>query len=447
MILTKYQVDIAITGGDIITMDPDFPLYENGLILVKGHDILYCGKKLESSEYNAAKIISANGSVILPPFFNQHTHPSISLFRGLGADLKLMEWLERVIWPLEKQFCHPDFVYLGTQLSLAEMILNGTGAAAIMDFHCSSVGDAFIDAGIRGFIGEAIFDGPSPSCKNSTEGFAYTEFLLNKFSTEELLDVLLVIHAPFTSSPETYSLAAKKAREWNIISTSHVAETHRELKWSMDKFGKTPVELLENAGIFEDEFVLVHGVHLINNDIEILSRNEIPVIHNPHSNMILGSGICPVPELLRKGVKVGIGTDSAASNNNLSMLREMQTAARLHKVSQLNASELPADQVLKMATSIGYSNYGKSEIGKLKKGWKADLQIIDLTKVHNTPYYNVASALAYSAHPEDINTLIVNGELIMEDRNLLTLDLPLIMKEVRKTAEKISKFMTKQHIS
>ena len=215
----------------------------------------------------------------------------------------------------------------------------------------------------------------------------------------------------------------------------------------MDKFGKTPVELLENAGIFEDEFVLVHGVHLINNDIEILSRNEIPVIHNPHSNMILGSGICPVPELLRKGVKVGIGTDSAASNNNLSMLREMQTAARLHKVSQLNASELPADQVLKMATSIGYSNYGKSEIGKLKKGWKADLQIIDLTKVHNTPYSNVASALAYSAHPEDINTLIVNGELIMEDRNLLTLDLPLIMKEVRKTAEKISKFMTKQHIS
>ncbi|MCD6346902.1 MAG: amidohydrolase [Bacteroidales bacterium] len=435
------DTDIAIVGGDILTMDPDQPIIRQGLILINNDRIEYCGNQLTPDQYDAKKTIQASGSVVLPPFFNQHTHPSVSLYRGLGADLRLNEWLEQVIWPLEKEFCHPDFVYLGTQLSLAEMILNGTGAAAIMDFHTASVGKAFLEAGMRGVIGEAIFSTPTPSCKTADEGFAYTESLLSTFGNNELLDIYVVIHAPFTSSPEIYSLAAEKAKEWDVMCTSHVAETKREVTWSNEKFGMSPVQLLESTGVLDTKFVLVHGVHLNDEDMNILKKHDVPVIHNPHSNMMLGSGICPVHQLIEMDIKVGLGTDSAASNNNLSMLREMQTAARLHKLSDFNAAELPAEQALKMATRTGYEIYGKSDIGVLGKGKKADLQIINLEQVHNTPHYGLASALVYSTHPEDIKTLIINGKIIMEDRELLTIHLPYIMKEVKKASVKIHSFM------
>jgi len=374
------------------------------------------------------------------PFFNQHTHTSLSLYRGLGSDLKLHDWLEQFIWPLEKEFCNEEMVYLGTLLSLCEMIKSGTGAACVMDFHTKAVAKAFTDVGVRGIIGEALFTSSTPSCSSPDEVFDYILSIKEISENQDLITPIVAIHAPFTSSPELYARAHEFASMNHLQATSHVAETEWEVSWSLKKYKKSPVALLESTGIFEGDFVLIHGVHLSTDDMEILGRYSIPVIHNPHSNMMLGSGVCPVPELLSRNICVGLGTDSAASNNNLSMLRELQSMSRLHKVINNDASVLDAETAIRIASKAGHEIY-PSGINEIVLDSKADLMIVDLSGIHNQPDYDVARTLAYSACNHDIKSLIVNGKLLMEDKKLLTLDESLIIKEAMSFSKRVKEFL------
>jgi len=439
-----YKADIAIDAGYILCLDDSESKIKDGTILIRDHDFLYVGQRLGRDLYEASEYIDVKSSVVLPPFYNQHTHPSLSLYRGLGVDMSLQDWLHKVIWPLEKEFCNPEVVYLGSQLSILEMIRSGTGAVATMDFHTKAVGKAFEEAGLRAYLGEALFSSPTQTCQTPEDGFNYIESLLEEYADSNLIHIYLAIHAPFTSTPDLFRESAKRARNWDIITTSHIAETKREFDWSQKTFGKTPVEMIESTGILDTNFILVHGVHMTDSDIEILKNHQIPVIHNPQSNMVLGSGICRVPYLLEQDIQVGLGTDSAASNNNLSMLREMQTATKLHKVIQKDASLIPAPQALRMATTNGYKIYRHNRMGQISEGYKADLQIIDLSGIHNIPSYDITSTLVYSSHSEDITGLIVNGRILMKDRKVTTLDEEEILKASRRKGLEIADFMGKR---
>lgn len=431
--------DIAVEGGSFLTMDSNVPLIENGVLLVNSGRIEFLGSRNDSPQYRARKTIQADGRYILPPFFNQHTHLSLSLYRGLGTDLHLHDWLQKVIWPLEKSYCIPENVYLGALLSLVEMIRNGTGMLANMDFHSMVIGKAITEAGLRGFLGEGLFDESTPSAKTSDDTFEYSAKLQSEFAENELISIYLTPHAPFSCSPELYAKTGEIARKWNIPVCSHVCETRQEVETIRAKHGVSPIELLERTGVFENHFILIHGVHLDNKDIEILAKHNVPVIHNPHSNMSLGSGTCPVPKLLSNGVKVGLGTDSAASNNHLSILRELQTAYLIHKGINRDPGILPAAKLLEMATQSGAEIYRMNSLGRLKKGFKADFQIIDLNSIHNQPLIDPVISIVNSMHDHDIMTLVVNGQILMEERKIITLDEEMIIKEAGKFGERVKR--------
>lgn len=418
-------------------MDSENPHIQDGLLLIRSGKIEFIGTRGDIKNYKAAKTIYAKGKYLLPPFFNQHTHLSLSLYRGLGTDLHLHDWLEKAIWPLEKKFSTPDNVYLGSLLSLVEMIKNGIGTLADMDFHSKYVGKAVDEAGVRAFLGEGLFDDPTPSQNTPDETFAYTAELIQTYSGNELISIYLTPHAPFSCSPELYERSGEIARKFGIPVCSHICETKQEVDTIRSKYGMSPVELLDRTGVFDDHFIAVHGVHLSEKDIDIFGRKGVSVIHNPHSNMVLGSGLCPVPELLSKGVEVGIGTDSAASNNHLSMLREMQSAYRIHKGVNHDPTILPAAKVLEMGTKTGHDIYRMNLSGQFKKGYLADFQIIDLDSIHNQPVIEPENSILNSMANHDIITLVVNGKIIMEDREIKTLDEKLILSEARKFGKKV----------
>ncbi len=433
--------DTAIDAGYILTLDDRDTFIKDGTLLIKGSEICYVGDRLQKNEYRAPKYIDARESALLPPFFNQHTHPSLSLYRGIGVDLALNDWLEKAMWPLEKRFSNPENVYLGTMLSLVEMIHGGTGAATNMDYHNLAVGNAFKEAGLRALLGEAIFSTETPSCKTPEETFEYNRELVSQFEDSDLIDIILSVHAPYTSTSMLYTKTALLAEELGLMTTSHVAESIKEVEWAQRKFGISPVELVESTGIFSTPFVLIHGVHLNEKDIRILKTNNIPVIHNPHSNMVLGSGVCQVPKLKQEGIVVGLGTDSAASNNSLSMMAEMQTMARIHKVFSGNASVLPASTALRMATRTGYEIYHIPKCGEIKVGYNADLQTISMNNFNNVPDPDPFSNLVYSSFSGDTENLIVNGQLIMENGVIQTIDEKIILRECSKLSVEIQKFI------
>jgi 5-methylthioadenosine/S-adenosylhomocysteine deaminase len=432
--------DIAIKGGFCLTLDENDTQISNPLILINKGIIDFIGEMNDfKEEYVAHKTISGSGRLILPSFINGHTHLSLSLYRGLGTELHLHDWLRKVIWPLEREFCNPDNVYLGSCLSLLEMIKSGTGTVADMDFFSGYVAKALDESGLRGFIGEALFSGPTPSIHDPLDSFEVIRRLHDQFRDHPLIHSYLALHAPFSCSEDLYRHGTELAKELGIRVGSHVAETLYEFDLIRERYGKTPVEWLDAAGVLDSNFIAIHAVHLTEDDIEIMARRNVGVIHNPHSNMMLGSGICPVTSLMEKGIRVGIGTDSASSNNSLSVLTELQTASKLQKLRTLDPSILPAKEVVRMATSVNADILGLGgTTGMLKKGYSADLILMDSDAANMLPVYDHYPQLVYSAENGNIQSLVVHGRIIMEDRKILTLDEDLILKEVIKWTQSVS---------
>lgn len=426
--------DLAIVGGRCLTLDADFSEFSDSLILIRNGQISWLGERKDyPRRYQVARTLQASGKLIIPALINAHTHLSLSLYRGLGTDLKLHDWLRRVIWPLEKKFCTPENVYLGSCLSLLEMIKSGTGTLADMNFFTKNAAKAIDESGLRGFIGEALFSTPTPSVPDPQDGFNVTADLVNRYKGHPLIHPYVVLHAPFTCSGELYKQATEHAKSWGIKVCSHVSETMTEVDQIRERYQLTPVEWLDSLGALNPDFIVIHAVHLTDHDKHILADRKVGIIHNPHSNMMLGSGICPVPELITLGIRVGLGTDSASSNNSLSMLSELQTAAKLHKMSMLDPSILPARQVLQMATSVNADILGLKEVtGHLGTGYSADLILIDPSSPNMIPLHDPYAQIVYSMENRNIESLVVAGRLIMEKRKILTMDEELILKEVNK---------------
>jgi len=435
------HADIIINNATILTMDSSNTVLENAFLLISGDEITHIGNQ-DPTAFTAEKMIDAEGGLILPGLVNAHTHAAMSLFRGLADDLPLMDWLNNYIFPVENRM-DADFVYTGTLLALAEMIMSGTTTFCDMYLFEDEVAKAAQKAGVRCLVGEVLYDFPSPNYGPVVKGLEYTESLIQKWRNDPVVSIAVEPHSLYTCSPELLIASNELALKYRVPLIIHVAETLSEIDEIKGKYEKTPVEHLETLGLLGPHLIADHCVHLETPDIQRLANHGVKVVHNPESNMKLASGVAPVPELLSQGVIVGLGTDGCASNNNLDLFSEMDTTAKLHKVHTMDPTVMDARTVLKMATIEGAKALGFGDItGSLEKGKKADIIVIDTHKPHLTPLYNATSHLVYAAKGSDVRHSIINGKVVMEDRKLLTLDLEEIIARSREISVQVRSWLT-----
>ena len=439
------EIDIIINGGKILLLDPQNTCLNNSALAINGSAIIAIGSIEEiNKKYHAKKVIDTLDSLVMPGFINCHTHAAMTCFRGIADDLELMDWLNNYIFPAEAKNVNKDLAYWGSLLACAEMIKSGTTTFCDMYIFEDETARAAKSAGMRCLIGEVLFDFPSPNIKTPQAGIAYTRMLIEKWQKDPLINIIVEPHALYTCSPALLNDAKKLADDYQVPLGIHLLENKSEKKQLRQKFGKDAVNFLKDIGYLNERLLAFHCVCLSDEDMRMFADYGVNVSHNPASNMKLASGIAPVPDMLKAGVKVGLGTDGCASNNNLDMIKEMSTAAKLHKVARLDPTVMNAKTVVRMATINGAKALGMNKIaGSLEVGKKADIIIIGLNKPHLTPLYNEYSHLVYAANGADVDTVLINGKLVMENRQLLTIDEAEVMQRVREIALNIKKSIMK----
>ena len=438
-IATSHQADILIVHGTVVTMDFNKSIYPDGYIIIKDSVITDVGtyrKEIESVK--AKQRIDATGKLVIPGLINTHTHAAMTLFRGLADDLELNDWLQNYIWPAEAKFINPETIHLGTELASAEMLLSGTTTFNDMYFFEDIVAQTAKAMGIRVTVGEGLLDFPTPNCKTPEEGLKYAEALIQKWKDDPLVSVAVAPHSPYTCSPSLLKSARALAGKYGVMCHIYLAETTKEVNDCRTKHGMTPVEYLDNLGILNERTIAAHCVHLTNRDISILKEKKVKISHNPGSNLKLASGIAPIMDMQDKGLCIGLGTDGAASNNDLNMFEEMDLTAKIHKAVNLDPAAMDAWLVLRMATIDAANVLGLGHlIGSLEIGKLADICIIDGRKFHLVPLYNPVSQLVYAADGCDVSDVVVNGRIVVRNRNILTVNKEDLIKKVQLLANKI----------
>jgi 5-methylthioadenosine/S-adenosylhomocysteine deaminase len=403
-------------------------------VYIEGNRISKVGKNLN---IGADYVIDAKGKVISPGFINAHTHSPMVLLRGLADDLPLMEWLQSYVWPMERKL-KPEHIYWGALLGITEMIKSGTTTFVDMYFHMEEVAKASEEAGIRAYLSYGMVDLGDEEKRNAEikETLKLLEFIEKLDSSR--IEFFFGPHAPYTCSPELLKWVREKADESKKRITIHINETKDEVKQIKEKYGKTPVEFLDELGFLKSDVTAAHGVWLTDKEIEILAKRKVTIVHNPASNMKLGSGVMPLEKLLRAGVNIALGTDGAASNNNLDMLEEIKLASLLHKVHNLNPTLADARTVFKMATQNGAKALNL-DAGAIKEGALADIVVIDFNKPHLRPITNIISHIVYSANGNDVETTIIDGEIVMLDGEVLTIDEEKVLEKAERIVEELMK--------
>lgn len=399
-------------------------IIEDGFIAVKDGEIFKIGPMPgNQSTLDAQRIIDGSRSLVMPGLINAHNHAPMSLFRGLADDLPLMIWLQDHIFPAEARHVTSEMAYWCAKLAAAEMILSGTTTVADGYFFEEKVAEAFQEAGLRAIVAQGVIDFPAPGVPDPAKNIAHAEaFIADLQGKNPLITPAIFCHSPYTCSAATLVSAKKMARQQNVPFFIHVAETLFETNQALEKFGKTPVAYLNDLDILDKDTFCVHCVHLAPEDLNILKETNARVITCPESNMKLASGIAPVPEMIEKRIPVLLGTDGCSSNNNLDMFQEMDSCAKLHKVNCQDPTVLPARSILEMATCLAAEAFGLGDtIGSLEQGKRADMIIIDLDQPHLTPFYN-ADNLVYAASGSDVTMVIIDGQIIMQDRKILSFD-------------------------
>lgn len=430
------HVDIIIRNSTVVTMDEQGHIFSPGAVAVRGNIIVGVGEEQEvCGLFQGEKVIDALGGIVMPGLINTHTHAAMTCFRGLADDLPLMTWLNEHIFPAESMLS-ADMVYQGTLLACAEMILSGTTTFCDMYLFEDAVAAAAQCAGMRALVGEVLYDFPSPNYGPIEKGFEYTKMLIDKWGDGPLVSIAVEPHSPYLCSAELLQKAKKLSDHYSIPLAIHLAETEHEVRQIQEKHGLTPVGHLAGLGILGPRMIADHCVALTHEDIVLLKQFDVKVAHNPESNMKLASGVAPLPELIGNGITVGLGTDGCASNNNLDLFQEMDSAAKLHKVSTLDPTVMDAQAVVKMATIDGARVLGMdARVGSLEAGKHADIIVIDIRKPHLTPMYNVYSHLVYAVTGNDVATVIIDGRIVMEEKELKTLDLEASIDAVNRIAD------------
>jgi 5-methylthioadenosine/S-adenosylhomocysteine deaminase len=428
-----------ITGGTVVTMDASHRVIDNGAVAVKGNQIVAVGTAADlSKRYRGAKVINAKGKAIIPGLINTHTHVPMSLFRGISDDLDLNDWLTKYIFPAEAKNVDEAFVRAGTRLGLAEMIRGGTTTYCDMYYFEDAIADESKRAGVRGVLGETVIDFPVADNKTWPQAMSYTERFINKWKNDDLIVPAIAPHAPYTVSTAHLKDVKALSDKLGADVVIHVDETKKEHDDIKRDHGDTPVTYLDKIGFLNNRTIAAHTVWITDKEIDILKARGVGSAHNPQSNMKLASGVAPIPAMLARDVAVGLGTDGAASNNDLDMWEEMDTAAKLHKEFSGDPKVVSAEQAFEMATIRGArALHLDSLIGSLEVGKRADIAIVDLDSLNQTPYFNIYSALVYSTKAADVRSVIINGRLVMLDRRLLTLNEGVIKKHANAHRDKI----------
>lgn len=436
------KTDILIEGATIISpasigADEGIIVVDEGAIAIDDGRIMYVGRSPAPPEFrNSVKRINASGLIALPGFVNAHTHAAMTLLRGYADDMVLMEWLQEKIWPIEAHLDSED-VYYGAMLACIEMIRAGVTTFADQYFFMDDTARAVRDAGIRASLSRGLIATSPNSSQALRENIELCETWDGEASGR--ITTMFGPHAPYTCPMDFLEKVMEAAEELGAGMHIHLSETQGEVEESRARHGgMSPIELMDSIGLFEFTTLAAHCVHVSPKDIEILSAKGVGVAHNPGSNMKIASGIAPVPAMLKAGVKVGLGTDGASSNNNLDLLEEARLAAFLHKLANNDPTVIPAGQALAMATLGGAKAMGMdSEIGSLESGKKADIILLDMNKPHMYPKHDLTSHVIYSARASDVTTVIINGEPVMEDGVLTGID----EQEVLQIAEERAKVL------
>jgi 5-methylthioadenosine/S-adenosylhomocysteine deaminase len=435
----KTVVDLIVRGGTVVTMDGTRRIIENGAIAIKnGRIVAVDNIAAIERNYAAREIINATGKVVIPGLINGHTHVPMTLFRGLADDLDLQEWLTKYIFPAEAKNVNEEFVRVGTRLGLAEMIRGGTTTYCDMYYFEDAIADETFKAGMRGVLGETVIDFPVADNKTNEQAMAYVEKFVSHWKGNALIVPAIAPHAPYTVSEDHLKAIRAFSDRTGAPIVTHISETKREVDDSVKAKGASPIDYLNRIGFLSNRVIAAHVVWPSEEELGLLKKLGVGIVHNPQSNMKLASGVAPVPEMLKEDLPVGLGTDGAASNNDLNLWEEMDTAAKLHKLISKDPKVVTAEEAFEMATLRGArALHLEKEIGSLEKGKRADLVIVDLDDLNQMPSYNIYSDLVYATKAADVRTVIVEGRVIMRDRRLLTLNEATIKTDARRFRERI----------
>ena len=435
----RRSVSLVVIGGTVLTQNDTRQIISPGAVAISGSDIVDVGTPAEiAARYSATQTIDARDQVVLPGLINTHTHAPMVMFRGLADDLALMDWLQKYIFPAEAKTVSPEFVRTGTRLAALEMIQSGTTTYTDMYYFEEEIAKATKEAGMRGVLGQTIIQFPVADAKTPAEGLARAEAFIKAFKDDPLIVPAVAPHAMYTLDRATLVATAELGRKYNVPVLIHLAETQDEVKTARADHQNTPAGYLESIGFWGPKTVAAHGVWVTDEDIAILKRHNVGVSHNPESNMKLASGTAPVLKYIAAGVNLSLGTDGAASNNDLDMFEAMRQASFLAKLSSGSPTAVPAQVALDLATIGGAKALGMDKlIGSIEPGKRADLITVSMSAARQTPMYDAVSHLVYVTRGDDVRNTIVNGRVLMRDRRVSTLNEVDVLSQAKALAQKV----------
>jgi 5-methylthioadenosine/S-adenosylhomocysteine deaminase len=437
----KKNASIIISASWIFTSNSEGQLLSDYSIVIENDKIIdLVPQDKVFDEYEANDTYQLTDHILIPGLINTHTHAAMSLFKGFADDLPLQDWLNDYIWPAEKEFINSSFVKDGSILALSEMIKSGVTTFNDMYFFPDATAEAVKELGVRSNIGLVVLDFPTNYATDPEDyllkGFEFRD----KWRNEELITTSIAPHAPYSVSDEAFTLINTYSEELSINIHTHLHETQWEIEDSIEKYGITPVQRLNNLGIIGPSLMAVHCVHLNDQDMATLAKNKVSIVHNPSSNMKLGSGISDIAKMLKQNLNISLGTDSSASNNRIDIMEEMRLAALLIKGSTKSPESFSANEAIKMATINGAKALGlESIIGSIEKNKKADLVAIDLNSIENQPIYNPLTTLVYSSSRSDVSYVWIDGEIKLKDKKLVKIDEERIIQLAKKWQRKLKK--------
>ena len=436
----RVSVDLVVRGDYVLTLDDRQPLLEDGAVVVQGDRILRVGPWAEvERRFAPREVLPGAGRIVMPGLVNGHTHTSMTLFRGMVDDLDLMTWLNQYVFPMEGRLVTPEFVRIGTELACWEMIQGGTTSFVDMYFYPEVIAGVVERCGLRAVVAAPHIDFPSPGFEGWDDSFAAAiEFVTAWQGRHSRITPAFAPHAPYTVVPEHIEATAKMAAKLGAPVSMHIGEAPAESEQIWERYETTPVRHVAATGLFDQRLIAAHMIQLDEADIALVAAKGVGAVHNPTSNMKLGAGVAPVTAMIAAGVNVALGTDGAASNNDLDLWEEIRLAALVHKLQAGDPTALPAPMALDMATRMGARAVGLGDqTGQLVPGMQADLIQVDFTRLRHGPLYNVPSHLVYVLDSQDVTTTIVAGQVLMRDREVLTLDGDKLRKDVEAVRQAI----------
>jgi 5-methylthioadenosine/S-adenosylhomocysteine deaminase len=432
-------VSLVITGGTVVTVDATRRVVPNGAVAIDGTDIVAVDTAdAVARQFRGADVIDATGHIVLPGLVNTHTHAPMVLYRGLADDLALMDWLSKYIFPAEAKTVSPAFVRAGTRLAALEMIESGTTTFADMYYFEEEIAHETKAAGLRGVLGQTVIQFPVADAATPADALARADLFIKAFKGDPLITPAVAPHAMYTLDGPTLKAARELSRQHGVPTLIHLAETHEEVAAAKERNAASPAAYLDSLGFLGPGVVAAHAVWVSDADIALFKQRGVGVSHNPESNMKLASGTAPVTGYLRAGLPVGVGTDGAASNNDLDMFEAMRVASLLHKLQTSDPRAVGAATALEMGTLGGARALGLDRlVGSLERGKRADVIVVDTSSARQTPLYDPVSHVVYVTRGGDVRHTVVNGRVLMRDRKVLTLDAARVLAEARAWVEKV----------